>query len=65
MVEAYIEHASFSYASEYIKKIENTLGVVVWDDERDEEKRKGELLQMNDKSHFISSVKFIHNNYSH
>jgi hypothetical protein len=36
MAEGYISYESFYYASEYIKKIDNTLGVMIWDDERDE-----------------------------
>ena len=27
------------YASEYIKKIDHTLGVVIWDDQQDEDRR--------------------------
>jgi hypothetical protein len=33
MVEGYILCVSFDYASEYINKINNTLGGVVWDDQ--------------------------------
>ena len=55
MAEGYISYESFYYASEYIKHINNTPGVVIWDNERDEEKREGELLQMNGKRHFIKS----------
>ena len=33
MGEGYISYESFYYASEYIKQIENTPGVVIWDDE--------------------------------
>ena len=50
MAEGYILYESFYYASEYIKQIDNILGAVIWDDERDEDKRKGELLQTNGKS---------------
>jgi hypothetical protein len=55
MEEGYISYDSFYYASEYIKKIENTLGAMIWDDERDEDKREGELLQMNGKRRLINS----------
>ncbi len=34
MVEGYILYVSFYYASEYIKQIDNTLGVAIWDDEK-------------------------------
>jgi hypothetical protein len=39
LAEGYISYESFYYVSEYIKKIDNTLGAVIWDDERDEDKR--------------------------
>lgn len=55
MVEGCISYESFYYANEYIKQIDNTLGVVIWDDERDGEKREGEILQMNGKRCFIKS----------
>ena len=55
MEEGYISYESFYYASEYVKQIENTTGVVIWYEERDEDKRKGELLQMNGKRHLIKS----------
>ena len=44
MANGYISYESFYYASEYIKKIKNIPGVVIWDDEMDEDKREGELL---------------------
>ena len=44
IAEGYISYDSFYYANEYIKQIDNALGTVIWDDERDEEKREGELL---------------------
>ena len=47
MEEGYILYGSFYYASEYIKKINHTLGTPIWDNQRDEDKREGELLQMN------------------
>jgi hypothetical protein len=47
--KGYISYESFYYTSEYIKKIKNTPGVVIWDDKRDEDKREGELLQTNGK----------------
>ena len=59
MEEVYISYESFYYASEYIKHIDNRLGAVIWDDERDEDKREGELLQMNGKRHLIKSKQVI------
>ena len=59
MVEGYISYESFYYASEYIKQIENTPRVVIWDDERDEDKIEGELLQMNGKRRLIKSKQLI------
>ena len=50
MAEGYILYESFYYASEHIKQIYNRPGAVIWDDERDEDKREGELLQMSGKS---------------
>jgi hypothetical protein len=44
MVEECIVYESFYYASEYIKKIDDTPRVVVWDNKLDEDKRKGKLL---------------------
>ena len=41
MVERYISYESFYYASEYIKKIDDTPRAVVWKEELDEEKGKG------------------------
>ena len=55
MAEGYISYESLYYASEYIKKIDNKPGAVIWDDERDEDKREGKLLQMNGKRHLIKS----------
>jgi hypothetical protein len=49
MAEGCISYDSFYYASEYINKIKNTPGAIIWDDERDEDKREGELLQRNGK----------------
>ena len=40
MEEGYISYDSFYYASDYIKQIDNTLGAVIRDDERDEDKRE-------------------------
>ena len=37
------------------KHIKNTPGTVIWDDERDEYKREGELLQTNGKRNLIKS----------
>ena len=38
---------------------DNTQGVVIWDDERDEDKREGELLQMNGKRNLIKSKRLV------
>ncbi len=50
MAWEYISYECFYYASQYIKRIEKTPGAVTWDDEIDEDKREGELLQMNGKN---------------
>ena len=55
MTEEYISYESFYYASDYIKHIDNTPGAVIWYDERNEDKREGELLQMNGKILLIKS----------
>ena len=55
MAEGYISYESFYYVSEYIKQIDNTLGAIIWDYERDEDKREGEILQMNGKMCLIKS----------
>ena len=47
--EGYIVYELVYYASEYIKQIDDTLGAVVWEEELDEDKGEGELLQMNRK----------------
>jgi hypothetical protein len=39
----------FYYSSEYINHINSTPSAVIWDNERDEDKREVELLQMNGK----------------
>ena len=49
MVEGYIVYQLFYCASEYIKKIDDTQGVVVWEEELDEDKREEEFLQTNGK----------------
>jgi hypothetical protein len=54
-----IVYESFYYVSEYIKKIDDTLGEVVWDDQWDENKREGELLQTNGKGSLIKSKSLI------
>ena len=59
MAEEYISYESFYYASEYIKKIDNGPSAVICDDERDEDKREGELLQTNGKRHLIKSKRII------
>ena len=55
MAKGYISYKSFYYSSEDIKHIENTPVAMIWDDERDEDKREGELLQMNGKRRLIKS----------
>ena len=55
MAEGYISYDSFYYASEYIKKIDSKPGVVIWDDEMDEDKREGEFLQTSGKKRLIKS----------
>ena len=42
MVEGYIVYKLFYYASEYIRKIDDTLGELVWEEELDEDKREEE-----------------------
>ena len=42
--ESYIVYDLFYYASKYIKKINDTLGTMVWDDQMDEDNREGEIL---------------------
>ena len=59
MTKGYISYESFYYSSEYIKHIDNIPSVVIWDDERDEYKREGELLQMNGKRRLIKSKRLI------
>lgn len=49
MVEGYIIYIFFYYASYYIKQINETLVGVFWDDQWDEDKIEGEILQMNGK----------------
>ena len=59
MVEGYIIFESFVYASEYIKQVDDISWVFFWDDHQDEDKREGELLQMNRKIHLIKSKSLI------
>jgi hypothetical protein len=59
MAEGYIVYKSFYYASEYIKQIDDTTGVVIWDDQLYEDKREGELLQPNGKMRLIKSKSVI------
>ena len=40
MVEGYIVNRSFYYPSEYIKKIDDTPCILVWDDQWKKEKRE-------------------------
>jgi hypothetical protein len=49
MTKGYIIYKSFYYYSEYLKQIDDTLGEMVCDNQWYEDKREGELLQMNDK----------------
>lgn len=58
-VEGFIVYDSFYYASEYIKKIYDTPGAIVWEEELDEDKSEGELLQTNGKCHMIKSKLII------
>ena len=59
MADGYILYESLYSANEYIKEINNRLGAVIWDDERDEDKREGELLQTSQKKHLIKSKRLI------
>ena len=54
-IEGYISYESLYYGSDYINKIENTPDAVIWDDERDEDKREGDLIQTNGKRRLINS----------
>ena len=44
MAEEYISYEYFYYSNEYIKYIEKKPGAVIWDNERDEDKREEDLL---------------------
>ena len=55
MAEGYISYESLYYSSEYIKHIKNIPVSVIWEDERDEDRREGELLQTSGKKHLIKS----------
>ena len=59
MENGYILYESFYYASQYIKKINDTPGVAILDDECDEEKREGELLERKRKRRLIRSKSLI------
>ena len=59
MAKGYMSYDSFYYASEYIKQIEKITGTVIWDDEMDKYKRKGEFLQMSGKKRLIKSKRLI------
>ena len=59
MVEGYISYDTFYYANEYIKQIEKKPSAVIWDDERDEDKREGDLLKMSGKKCLIKSKRHI------
>ena len=54
MVEGNIVYELFYYASEYITQIDHTLGTLIWDDEHDEDKREGKVLEMNKKRCMIN-----------
>jgi hypothetical protein len=54
MEKGYIVYESFYYAKEHIKKIDDTTCAFIWDYHQDEDKREGELLQMNGKGNLIS-----------
>ena len=49
MVKGYIVYELLYYAIAYNKQINHTPGTVIWDDECDEDKRYGEVLEMNEK----------------
>ena len=53
MTKGYIVYKFFYYAIQYIKKLNHTQGVVIWNDECDEDKRDDELLQINGKRSII------------
>ena len=55
MAEGYIVYDSFYYASDYIKQIENTPRIVIFDDKHDEDKREGELLETKGKRCIVKS----------
>jgi hypothetical protein len=55
MEEGYISYESFYCANEYINEIKSTLGALISDDERDEDKRERELPQTNGKICLINS----------
>ena len=59
MEDGYIVYESFYYTSEYIKQIDATLVIVVWEEELDEDGREGEILQMNGKRCMIKSKPLI------
>jgi hypothetical protein len=64
MQDRYIVYKLFYYASEYIKQIDDTEGVVVWDEHQDEDKMEGEILQTNKKMHLITSKSIIFYHFS-
>ena len=49
MLEGYIVYESFYYASEYIKKIDDRPGVMILDDQRNEEKGKESYSKRTEK----------------
>ena len=59
MAKGYIVYESFYYVSEYIKQINDTPGIVIWDDEHDWDKGEGELLETKGKRCSIRSKSLI------
>jgi hypothetical protein len=59
IAEGYIVYDLFYYASENIKQIVDISRIMVWDDQQDDEKREGELLQTNGKRNLIKSKSLI------
>ena len=59
MADGYIVYESFYYESEYIKQIDDTPRVVIWDDEHVEDKREWDLLEMKGKRRLIRSKSLI------
>jgi hypothetical protein len=62
--EGYIVHESFYCVSEYIKQVDDTTGVFVWYDHKDEDKKEGDLLQTNRKRALIKGKSTIYCQFS-